>query len=687
MKYVNHPLLQICLVFILGIWFGFTDFNFEFRLYVYVSVTIFLLFSISLLLARRFSSFKIVYTVIAILLVFSLGVFNTKVHEPENQPNHFTQQLEEEALDDNSLVSFKGNVVRRLKSNAFKDKYELSLVTLEGRNIKGKLLLQVEASQQVDIRSNSVVFGLGTIKAFQDPSNPQQFNYKDYMATLQMSHVIDTERDFIQVEDLVSFSMIGFGEAAREEIISALGRHEFSQEQLSLIQALLLGQKQNIDPDTYNEFSKAGVVHILAVSGLHVGIVLIILQFITKALLRVRNGKIIRTILVVIGIWGFAALAGFSTSVLRAAVMFSLLSIALNSRRKTSTVNTLAISAVILLIYNPYFIFQVGFQLSYLAVISIVTLQPRLFKLYKPRYIIDKRIWEIVTVTVAAQAGVLPLSLYYFHQFPGLFLLSNLVILPGLGLLLGGGILIIFLSLVGLLPDLLTKAYGFLLDLLIAFVNWIGSKDDLIFSDIFFTKPMLISSLMLLLSLFVFNSKRKGVSYVFLNLSLLALMLCMFIEKQNQLQQEEVVIFQAYQQSQLGIVKGKQLQLYTDQPLLKDSIMEQYHIANYKTLRGIKTISISDFEPVYELNPKEYLLVLDSLPAYPKNSFQPAYLLLKNSPDINLDRVISDLKPKQIIADASNYKSDIDRWKCSAKKAGISLHSTWEKGAFKLVKD
>jgi competence protein ComEC len=161
----------------------------------------------------------------------------------------------------------------------------------------------------------------------------------------------------------------------------------------------------------------------------------------------------------------------------------------------------------------------------------------------------------------------------------------------------------------------------------------------------------------------------------------------MFIEKQNQLQQEEVVIFQAYQQSQLGIVKGKTLHLYVDQPLLKDSIMEPYHITNYKILRGIKTISVSNFKPVYELNTKEYLLVLDSLPAYPKNAFQPAFLLLKNSPDVNLDRVISDLKPKHIIADASNYKSDIDRWKLSAKKAAIPLHSTWEKGAFKLGKD
>ncbi|MFO7745547.1 MAG: ComEC/Rec2 family competence protein, partial [Psychroflexus sp.] len=365
-------------------------------------------------------------------------------------------------------------------------------------------------------------------------------------------------------------------------------------------------------------------------------------------------------------------------------VMFSFLSVALNYKRKTSAINTLALSAIFLIIINPYFIYQVGFQLSYLAVLSIVALQPRLSKIYQPKFYLDRKIWDIVSVTITAQLGVLPLSLYYFHQFPGLFILSNLVILPGLGVLLGGGILIIFLSLLKILPDFLAHIYGQALDLLLSFVDWIASKEYLVFSDIYFTKPMLISSVVLLLSLILWDKKRKMLSYSLLNLSLLALIICIHVDKRNQLQQEEIVVFQTYRNSQLGELKGSFLNLYSDKSQLKDSIKDLYNIKNYKTLKGIDTILISNFRNVYELNSDEILYVIDSIPVYPKEGFNPKYVLLKDSPNINFDRFLFNIKPKQVIADGSNYKTDIERWQASAERFNVKFHSTWEKGAFVL---
>ena len=686
MKYANQPLLQVCLVFVLGIWFGFTELTFDFSFYGFTSSILFLLCLVTLFLARSKLQFKPFFSVFALLLVFSLGVLNTKMHLPKFQQNHFTQLQDKNSLH-NTLVSFEGKITKSLKSNAFKDKYMLELDVLQGSPVNGSVLFQIPHKEESLINANLKISGYGKIKAFQDPINPQQFNYKDYMASLQMSHSIDSDIDQIQIIELDGFNYIQFFEAAREKIKSSLEEYNFTEAQMDIMQALLLGQKQNIDPEIYDQFSKAGVVHILAVSGLHVGILLLILQFSTKALLRIKNGKVIRALLVIIGIWGFAALAGFSTSVLRAAVMFSLLSIALNYRRKTSAINTLAISAVLLLWFNPYFLYQVGFQLSYFAVISIVSLQPRLSKLYKPALFIDKKIWDILTVTIAAQIGVLPLSLYYFHQFPGLFIVSNLVILPVLGLLLAGGILIIVLSLINILPEFIAVAYAELLDLLLVFVNWVSTKESLVFSEIYFTKPMLVISMVLVLLIFLWNSRKKVLSYSLINIALLALMLGIYLEKQEKLQQKDVVIFHTYKTSQLGILKGSALHLYSENLKNKDSILKSYHIRNYKTLKGVDTIALNEFDAVYEIDDSEFLLVLDSIPAYPKKGFKATYLLLKNSPDINIDRVLSDLKPEFIIADGSNYKSDFDRWKNSARKFNLKFHSTWEHGAFVLPKD
>jgi len=686
MKYANLPLLQVCLVFFFGIWFGFIEFNFEFSAYVTTSAILFTLVILSFLISKKDSELKSVFTIVSLLFLFSLGVINTKTHLPRHQKNHYSHLLSADSIQ-NNFITFQGKVIKSLKSSAFKDKYEISLISLNSTKTKGKILLQVPAHEDSIFKANSKVTGYGKIKAFTGPQNPQQFNYREYMFHLQMSHVIDSDVDQLSIGKPLGFSFRSLGERARKNIQNSLNNYSFSKDQMDIIQALLLGQKQNIDPETYKSFSKAGVVHILAVSGLHVGIILLILQFITKGFLRIKYGRLIRQILVLIGIWCFATLAGFTPSVLRAAVMFSFLSLALNYKRKTSAINTLALSAIFLIIIDPYFIYQVGFQLSYLAVLSIVTLQPRFSQLYQPRFYLDRKVWEILTVTVTAQLGVLPLSLYYFHQFPGLFIVSNLVILPGLGILLGGGILIIFLSLLHLLPDFLAHIYGQALDLLLNFVNWIASKEELVFSDIYFTKPMLITSLVLLFSLILWSRKQKLLSYSLLNLSLLALMICIHVEKREQLQQEEVLVFQTYKNSQLGELKGPHLNLYSDKSIYQDSIKDAYHIKNYKTLKGVETIHIASFRNLYELDSSKVLYVLDSIPVYPYKEFHPEYILLKNSPDVNFDRVLLNLKPQQVIADGSNYRTDIERWRASAEKFKVKFHSTWEKGAFVFPKN
>jgi competence protein ComEC len=191
----------------------------------------------------------------------------------------------------------------------------------------------------------------------------------------------------------------------------------------------------------------------------------------------------------------------------------------------------------------------------------------------------------------------------------------------------------------------------------------------------------------LFFSLILWDSKQKFRSYFILNLSLVALLLCIYIENRDQIHQEEIVIFQTYRESQLGVLKGSHLTLFSDQPKDKESLKLTYHLKNYKTLKGIKRIDFSKFKSSYEINPSEILFVLDSIPAYPKENFNPTYILLKDSPNLNFDRLLQDLKPKQVIADGSNYKTDIERWRNSAQLLGIHFHSTWEDGAYVFPKD
>ena len=166
--------------------------------------------------------------------------------------------------------------------------------------------------------------------------------------------------------------------------------------------------------------------------------------------------------------------------------MFTVIAIAMNLKRPSNIYNTLAISMFFLLLFKPLLLFDVGFQMSYIAVLAIVSIQPLIIKVWTPKYKLVNYFWNIFTVTIAAQIGVLPISLYYFHQFPGLFFVSNLVILPFLGLILGLGFIVIILASLKILPQFVADIYGGLISLMNHFIEWVSQQESFLFKDISF---------------------------------------------------------------------------------------------------------------------------------------------------------------------------------------------------------
>ena len=181
--------------------------------------------------------------------------------------------------------------------------------------------------------------------------------------------------------------------------------------------------------------------------------------------------------------------------------MFSIISVAMHLKQPTNIYNTLVISAFLILLCKPAFLFAVGFQMSYLAVLGIVSVQPILYKLWKPKYAVFDKLWQIFTVTLAAQAGVIPISLFYFHQFPGLFFISNIVVIPFLGLILGFGLLVMALALLNILPNFMVIAYSYIIDSLNTFVAWAAQFEDFLFRDIPFTILQVIVSYFIIMTL------------------------------------------------------------------------------------------------------------------------------------------------------------------------------------------
>ena len=590
-------------------------------------------------------------------------------HDENYYENYYSQD---------SLIHFK--VEKVLKSNLYYDKYIGSIVKVGNQKTIGSILLNVQKdSLQSEVKIGSAFLFKSELSAISKPLNPYQFNYKKYLKKQGVHHQVFLRNTAYLIKESDEKSIYRIAENIRNTIERELINNGFKGEELAVIKALILGQRNNISKELLEDYTNAGAIHILAVSGLHVGIILLILSFILKPLDRVKNGKIIKTFLIVLLLWFFAIIAGLSASVVRAVTMFTAIAIGMTFNRKTFVQHTLIASMFVLLLCKPMFLFDVGFQLSYLAVFSIVTIQPKLYSLWNPKWMITDKFWQLFTVSIAAQLGVLPVSLFYFHQFPGLFMLSNLVIIPFIGIILMFGILVITSSLFQMLPSFIADVYMFIISLMNRFVSWISIQESFLIKEISFSTLFLMVSYLCLIFSFRYFDKRTYKSVIALLSIVIIFQLSIFYEKHQTEVTTELVIFNKSRQTIIGENDHGSLKIYHDLDSL--SIRNLSVIKDYKIGKKVKKAQfINQLSNSYQFKNKTFLLI-DSLGVYQLgNQLKPIVLLLQ-SPKINLERLINNLQPKQIIADASNYKSQVITWKLICDKKNVPFYYTAENGA------
>lgn len=271
---------------------------------------------------------------------------------------------------------------------------------------------------------------LGKPQRIQNAGNPYEFDYKKMMSLRQIWFSVYLApgtylKTAVRVKNITNWA-----ERTRDRLIARFPEILPDKEERSVISALTLGYRTEISQDTLDYFASTGAMHVLSVSGLHVALIYMILGFLLAFLKRGKAGSGIFMTIMILLLWVYAFLSGFSPPVQRATVMFTFVIIGNNIRRPVNIYNSLTASAMFLILLNPNVIFDVGFQLSYLAILGIVLIQPALNNLLILNNPILKGIWSLFTVSVAAQLITFPLGLFYFNQFSNIFWLSNFVVVP-----------------------------------------------------------------------------------------------------------------------------------------------------------------------------------------------------------------------------------------------------------------
>jgi competence protein ComEC len=396
-------------------------------------------------------------------ILFLLGLFITARNNELNKPDHFSkatsQQLvavitsEPKVKDD--LVRFTADVRQSLTNGQFAKTTGSILITIKDELAKnlfyGEALLIPAKYAPVDT-----------------PFNPGEFNYKKYLANKNVHYQAFLYPGQYKVITAGQASpVIAYALRTRQNLVDKLKQNMQDTTAIAVASTLILGYKADLSNDVLQAYSKTGTIHILSVSGGHVAIIYLLLGWALSFMNNYKRGRVFKAILIILLIWAYALLTGFSPAVCRAAVMISLVISGKTYSRYINSLNLLAASAFALLLYDPFLLMDVGFQLSYLAVGGLVVFQPMVYKWFSFRNNVADKLWMACSVSIAAQVITFPLSAYYFHKFPVYFLMSNLLIIIPVSIIMYSGLLLL------VLPQIpyISKALGYMLEHTILLMN------------------------------------------------------------------------------------------------------------------------------------------------------------------------------------------------------------------------
>jgi len=532
----------------------------------------------------------------------------------------------------------------------------------------------------------------GSPQPIKAPANPGEFDYKSFLANRNIHYQHYIRAGKVKFLDNTPPSRIlQSAHAIRSWSDGVLKRYIHGEREQTLASALVLGVTDGLDNELLNAYAATGSMHVLAVSGLHVGIIYWMILLVFRPLQRHESSKWILAVLSLLILWAYAFVTGLSPSVLRAVTMFSFMALARPWNQRTNIYNILAASAFCLLVYNPYMILSVGFQLSYLAVLGIVSLQPGIYRLWEPTFWLWDEIWKISAVSIAAQLATFALGLYYFHQFPNYFLISNLFAIPGSFLVLILGLVMMMVSFLS--P--LAAALGWLLEWIIKAMNGIIFSIEMVpfsLTENVYINELQCWAIVLMIGLIYFWTQTKKKQYA-IGLSLLCVVFS--VAQWNHLREDvwvnKVTVYSIPGHTAIDFVENGHAYYLFDSALTGDALKTKFHISPNRIKGGVGKVSPAD--PFIRQQDGCTVLVWKGLTIVQLHNedfrippdVTVDYLIISNNSIKNLSAVVSEIDAKEFIVDSSNSFYRAEGLLREAEKYGVEIFSVLHQGAFDLT--
>jgi competence protein ComEC len=697
MNYWNEtPLFRFLLVFISGIlpaiYFPFISLTVA----LIVCCTLLLVFFLLYFFRKKLYSYRNRWLAGAVsyAAVFIAGYLLTDLNSEKNYPSHFRNQK--------SASAYMAFLEEPLAEKAKSYKTIIKIVSVfdhdQWKPATGNCIAYFAKD------SSAVSLKYGDMILFQEkpvevlPSaNPSQFDYKRWLGFNKIFDQVFIPTGALKLLDHDrGNSLEAFSFSLRDSLLKIFSGNNLSGQDYAVLSALILGYEGDIDQETISAYAASGALHVLSVSGLHVGIIYIAINYFLGFLNYRRGTRLLKSILIILFLWFYALLTGLSPSVLRSAMMLSFIIIGKMTRQHTNLYNTLSASAFFLLVYNPFLIMQVGFQLSYIAVLGIILLQPPIYAWFDPPGWLLRQVWGLISVSIAAQVATFPLGLLYFHQFPVYFLLSNLVVIPISTLIIYGGILLLLISGWHLGAAVIGTITGCLVHCMNATVLFIEHLPYSLALGISLSLSEAWIMYITIGSFVTFLIKKDQKYFVIAGASVAVLFASQVIESWNLHHQKQLVVYSVKGKSVLNIIDGMENYISADDSFLLDRSAMLFNVYHYWWDCGLdenKVTTIHDgaiprgkilsYRNFIQYENFKIVRVSDTVMlTNADGKIEVDFLILSQNVKARLKSVLKHFTCRFLVIDSSNSLSRSSGWMKESKELGIPAYSVLSQGAF-----
>ena len=557
------------------------------------------------------------------------------------------------------------------------------------RFVKGNIIIyfQKDSSLRELVYNSRIMFGK-KLQSISNSGNPGAFDYRRYCTFQQIFYQVYLKRgEYILLPGNDDHSFNGWLFSSRKKIVTILRTYITGDKEAGLAEALLIGYKEHLDKDLVQSYSNTGVVHIIAISGLHLGLIYWLLNLMLGPLKIKGRLRWINAILVIAGLWLFSFLAGGSASVCRSAVMFSFIVMGENIGRRTNIYNSLAASAFLLLCYNPFWLWDAGFQLSYIAVLSIIIFMKPLYNLFFIKNKLLDHTWKMIAISLAAQILTTPVSIFHFHQFPNYFLITNLVAVPLSSLIVLAELALCVVSYSSYVSIPAGATISWLIKLMDTFIEHMNKMPFPVTNQLQLSMGELILVYLVITGSCIWLIQKK-------RHALIATLCCTFsfcVLKSyavvSATYQHKLIVYNIPHHQAIDLVNGQHSLFIADSAICQNPPLQNFHVKPSRIFYRLKTITASlTLTNTLKALPggsKRILFIEGEIKIKPGTSgCLVDIIILSGDADITIGELQKMVVCNEIVFDSSNSAGKINKWKAECENAGIPFYSVAEKGAF-----